>query len=293
MTDTVAVTERPTKATAPGAYTGGFMARLDKDEEEIRQLEAERSREAQPQATDEQANASGEGAEDRPLTAEEQTFKQRYANLRRVEAKLREEKKTLEQKLTEATRNQMGVPASREEVEEWMKEYPQVAGVIRALVEERAHELTQGVQERLSKVEEREVEAEISKAEAKILKAHADFEELKTSKTFHDWVEAQGAWAENIIYEDINPQAMIRLIDLYKLDHPTKKQKNAAKEETAAAASSVRTTTKVEAPAPGKGRTWRESEINKLSSAEYERLEGEIDAAFAEGRVIFDMSAAR
>ena len=72
-----------------------------------------------------------------------------------------------------------------------------------------------------------QTEAERTKAETLIRKSHEDFDDLRASDEFHNWVEEQPKWVQDALYENSDdPASVVRVIDLYKVDKGlTKKQR--------------------------------------------------------------------
>ena len=72
-----------------------------------------------------------------PKNAEERTFKKRYGDLsRHSQEKEREFQKQLDElkgQLEKATKKEIKLPKSEEEIEEWAKEYPDVAAIVETI----------------------------------------------------------------------------------------------------------------------------------------------------------------
>ena len=102
-----------------------------KKEEELEQLMKEQKGEV-------------EEVEEEPASSEEKTFKKRYGDLRRhTQEKEREFQKQLEElksQLDTATRKEMQLPKSDEDLEAWAKEYPDVAAIIETIAAKKAQE---------------------------------------------------------------------------------------------------------------------------------------------------------
>jgi hypothetical protein len=118
---------------------------------------------------------------------------------------------------------------------------------------------------------------------------HGDFDDLRGSDDFHDWAAEQPKWVQDALYENQDdPQSVIRVIDLYKVDNgmDTKGKRKSTKD----AASQVRTkrTTKPDNDNPA-GHL-RESEVQRMSTQEYETKSDEIMEAIRSGKFIYDVS---
>ncbi len=118
---------------------------------------------------------------------------------------------------------------------------------------------------------------------------HGDFDDLRGSDDFHDWAAEQPKWVQDALYENQDdPQSVIRVIDLFKVDKgmDTKGRRQNSKD----AASQVRTkrTTKPDNDNPA-GHL-RESEVQRMSTQEYESKSDEIMEAIRSGKFIYDVS---
>ena len=82
--------------------------------------------------------------EGRTKNAEERTFKKRYGDLRRhSQEKEKEYQKQLDDlkgQLEKATKKEMKLPKSEEDIEEWAKEYPDVAKIVETIAIKKARE---------------------------------------------------------------------------------------------------------------------------------------------------------
>ena len=113
--------------------------RIKKEEAELEQLIKEQKGEAERQA-EESKNTN----EEEPTSAEEKTFKKRYGDLRRhTQEKEREFQKQLDdlkEQLARATKKEMKLPKSDEDLEAWSREYPDVAKIVETIAMKKARE---------------------------------------------------------------------------------------------------------------------------------------------------------
>lgn len=125
-----------------------------------------------------------------PTTPEESTFKKRYSDLRRHSQKQSDELKALKEKVEELSRNATGakLPKSEEEVEAWMKKYPDASAFIDTIARKRAQEMAGSFKQTSEEFEE--LKSEISKERAfnALLKRHPDFDDIRNSEEFNDWI---------------------------------------------------------------------------------------------------------
>jgi hypothetical protein len=222
------------------------------------------------------------------LSAEEKTFKKRYGDLRRFQQEKEREWKAkfaeLEEKLAQAPSGQM--PKTKEQIEAWVKKYPDVAAIVRSLAGHEADQKNKELEKRLKEVEEMSVQVAQEKAHAEILKSHPDFDQIIDTDEFHDWAKTQPKIIQTALYDDIDVRATSRAIDLYKAD---KGIKRSSPDKNAALAVSTRT--RANTPQADESvKWWSESRVSKLSDKEYTDREAEIMEAMRSGKFKYDLS---
>ena len=88
---------------------------------------------------------------------EEKTFKQRYSDIRKhmqeKDKEFKEKLEKLEKQLELATKNELVLPKSEDEVEAWAKQYPDVAGIVEAIADKKAQERAADLDSRLAEIE--------------------------------------------------------------------------------------------------------------------------------------------
>jgi len=263
--------------------------RIKKEEAELEQLIKEHKGEAEKQV-EESENKS----EEEPTSAEEKTFKKRYGDLRRhTQEKEREFQKQLDdlkEQLAKATKKEMKLPKSDEDLEAWANEYPDVAKIVETIAMKKAREQAEQLEARLQKIDEMSVEAKKEKAEAELMRLHPDFDEIRDSDDFHEWAEEQPKWVQDALYENDNDaRSAARAIDLYKADRNIGKKETAKNDKSAAMDVGTKSTkTKVDSTESGK--KIRESDVQKMSAAQYEKQADTIMEAIRTGNFIYDVS---
>ena len=277
------------------SHSNANRRRADKEEKEIEELMQSRQedREEQEQEVVVAEEATKEAAvkeDDKDLTREEKTYKKRYDDLRRHQNKLVEQVKTLEAKVNDPA--SFAAPTTEEELEAWKEKYPDVANIVSTLAKKEAQAMYNAADERLSRLDEIAEQADRAKAEAEIRAIHSDFDELKESDAFHDWVDVQPKWVKDALYVNSDdPASVARVIDLYKADNNiVNKGKKASAKKAAAAIVTKKGRTSVDAD-ESNGRI-TESDVNKMSAAEYEKRSDEIMEAIRGGRFVYDMTGA-
>jgi hypothetical protein len=257
------------------------------EEEELEQLMKEQKGEVEQEA------AEPEEAE--PTNAEERTFKKRYSDLRRHQQQQAEEFKkeieALKSQLSQAAQKEMQLPKSDEDIEEWAKEYPDVAAIVETIAMKKAREQSTALEERMKAIDELQSSATKEKAEAELMRIHPDFGEIRDSDEFHNWAEEQPKWVQDALYDNDNDaRSAARAIDLYKADMGLKDKKEKPKEDKAAA-KSVSTKNSRSKPQQDETSTYiKESEVQRMSAQEYEKHSDEIMEAIRSGKFVYDVS---
>ena len=261
--------------------------RVKKDEEELEQLLKEQKGEVE---TSEEKTQD----EEEPTSAEEKTFKKRYGDLRRhsqdKERQFQKQLDELKEQLGKATKKEMKLPKSDEDIEAWASEYPDVAKIVESIAMKKAKEQSAELESRIQKIDEMSAEATKDKAEAALMQIHPDFNEIRDSDEFHEWAEEQPKWIQDALYENDNDaRAASRAIDLYKSDKGIGKEVKTKSDKSAALEVSTKNTrTKVDATEAGK--KIRESAVQKMSAQQYEKQADTIMEAIRSGNFIYDVS---
>jgi len=280
MADTAIMAEEmqsPKKvAFANRKYTNEDKRKME--EEELEQLMKEQKGEV-------------ESAE--PTNAEEKTFKKRYSDLRRHQQQQAEEFKkeieALKSQLNQATKKEMKLPKSDADIEQWAADYPDVAAIVETIAMKKAREQSSALEERVKVVDEMQYTAKKEKAEAELMRLHPDFNDIRDSDEFHDWAEDQPKWVQDALYDNDNDaRSAARAIDLYKADMGIAKSKPTKDKD---AAKSVSTRNSRSRPQDDESSTYlKESQVQKMSPQQYEKMSDEIMEAIRSGKFIYDVS---
>jgi hypothetical protein len=271
----------------------GFIKR-SANHEKIKQEEEELKQMLEP--SDNNKNTDAEGAEDEdgivPESAEERSFKKRYGDLRRHSQKqqldLQKKIDELQEQLESSTREQIKLPKSEEELEAWVNEYPDVAKIVETIAIKKAREQSAELESRVQKINQMAEEAEKKKAEAQLMKLHPDFDEIREQDEFHEWVEKQPKWVQQALYDnETDAISAARAIDLYKADMGI--SGNRKKDTNKDAARSVMGSKRSQ-PSERNNDVIYESDVERMSSAEYEKKQDLIIAAIRSGKFVYDKS---
>ena len=135
--------------------------RIKKDEEELKRLVKEQQSEIKTEAEEVES-------EEEPTSAEEKTFKKRYGDLRRhtqeKEKQFQKQLDDLKEQLGKATKKEMKLPKSDEDIEAWATEYPDVAKIVETIAMKKAREQSAELETRIQKIDEMSIEAKKDKA---------------------------------------------------------------------------------------------------------------------------------
>ena len=271
--------------------TAGYMSRtrmtnkerIKKDEEELKELV-----EQQGKAVEEKTEEAKPEVE---LSDEEKSFKTRYGDVRRH---LAAKEKEYNAKITELE-DQLGQtkklvpPKSDEDLQAWIDKYPDVAGMVETIADKRAKQMFEKANIQLEELSKAKEEATRSRAENEIREAHPDFDELRDSDQFHNWVEEQPSWVQNALYENTDDApSVVRVLDLFKVDNGL--TRSDTKNKRKAAASLVDRGSKTKVDVLESGSKIKESDIAKMSDTEYEKNAEKITEAHRSGKIIYDLS---
>ena len=244
------------------------------------------------EASEEIANSDDEAtpSTERPENAEERVFKKRYGDLKRhydsTLGKHKDEVRTLRTQLEQSSK-QFVPPKSKDELEAWRKEYPDVYDMVETIAMTKADTRAKEMEDKYQNLQVQQEQISREKAEVELLKAHPDFQDIRSKDEFHEWAAKQDPIIQGCLYENTaNASLAGRAIDLYKMDKGvsklSKKQETAVKNEAAKAVTKTAKATEVEMP---KKKVWSNSEISKMNVREYAKHEKEIDKAVREGRI--------
>ena len=276
--------------------TAGYMSRtrsnykdkIKKDEEELKQLVEEQGKPKEEEKVEEKTEEVKPEVE---LSDEEKSFKTRYGDMRRH---LAAKEKEYNAKIKELE-NQLGQteklvpPKSDEDLQAWVDKYPDVAGMVETIADKRAKQMFERANIQLEELSKAKEEATRSQAENAIREAHSDFDDLRDSDEFHNWVEEQPRWVQNALYENTDDApSVVRVLDLYKVDNGLTRSDR--KNKTKAAASLVDKGSKARVDITESSSKIRESDVQKMSDKDYEKNAEIIHEAIKSGKFVYDIS---
>ena len=224
--------------------------------------------------------------EDRPVGVEDAVFKKRYDDLKRHydETISKHKDEVLKLKKEKEMISSKPIFKSKEELEEWRKDYPDMYDSVMQMTTDATIKTKQEMEEQLLDIKKQQTRLARDKAEVDLAKKHPDFKDIRESSDFHDWASVQDSTVQSRLYDNTdNPYAAARAIDLYKYDRglSTKKVNYDAKKEAAKAVSKTKPS-----ETPSEKKTWKWAEIQKMKPEVYSKFEEEIDKAHKEGRIV-------
>ena len=213
-------------------------------------------------------------------------YKKRYDDLKKhYDNKLNEFRLREEELINQVNQPEYKAPKTEEELEKFKRDYPDVYEVVETVAHMQSESKAKVLEERLSKLQQREQELIQKDAEKRLMEKHPDFEDIRNSDDFHAWAKEQPDSIQTWIYSNANDADLAsRALDLFKKDfgiEPTKTKSSSKPTKSAADMVSTKTTT-VE---PKQEKIWSEREIAAMSMDEFDKYEEEISNAMQEGRI--------
>jgi len=217
-------------------------------------------------------------------------YKKRYDDLKKhYDNKLNEFKSREQELIEEATQNRTDykAPKSPEELEEFKNNYPDVYEVVETVAHMQSETKAKVLEERLSKLQERETQLIRQDAEKRLMERHSDFEDIRNSDDFHEWAKGQHSSIQAWVYDNNNDADLAsRALDLFKkdigMDVPTTKSSSKKPTKQSAADMVSTKTTSIE---PTQEKVWSLREIEAMSVQEFDKHEVAISDAMQEGRI--------
>ncbi len=244
------------------------------------------------EASEEIASLDGKAtpSTERPENAEDRVFKKRYDDLKRhydsTLGKHKDEVRTLRTQLEQSSK-QFIPPKSKDELESWRKEYPDVYEMVETIAMSKADSRAKEMETKYQNLQVQQEEIAKEKAEVELLKLHPDFNDLRSKDDFHEWAAKQDPVIQDWLYENTSNASLAgRALDLYKMDRGlgkySKKEEQTAKKEAAKVVSKTKKAEASEAPTK---KVWSNAAIAKMSVREYAKHEEDIDKAVRDGRI--------
>lgn len=276
------------------------MSRYKKDHSqddlELNELEAEQKAEIEKRSF-----------ENLPTTnEEEETWKKRHGDLRSHaqkkendyiakirEAELREE--ALRRQLDEAVKDNIKLPniSSKEEAEAWVREYPDLAKVLRYLAKETNEDMRSSINSTKEELDRLRAERQMEEAKTVLSKLHPDWSTVINSEAFAEWIEGRSDAYKRAIYQELDPHNAADVIDVFKVQVLGKKKDK--KDENRRAAEVVTKPTPSNPPSGDNETAYSESLIERMDRKDpkwFEKNEEKIMESVRKGTFVYDLSGA-
>ena len=216
-------------------------------------------------------------------------YKKRYDDLKKhYDSKLNEFKSREQELIVEATQNRTDykAPKSPEELEEFKNNYPDVYEVVETVAHMQSETKAKVLEERLSKLQERETQLIRQDAEKTLMDRHPDFEDIRNSDDFHGWAKEQHSSIQAWVYDNNDDASLAsRALDLFKKDFGIEATtKSSSKKPTRQSAADM-VSTKTTSVEPNQQKVWSLKEIEAMSVAEFDKFETEISDAMQNGLI--------
>jgi len=216
-------------------------------------------------------------------------YKKRYDDLKKhYDSKLNEFKSREQELIVEATQNRTDykAPKSPEELEEFKNNYPDVYEVVETVAHMQSESKAKVLEERLSKLQERETQLIRQDAEKTLMDRHPDFEDIRNSDDFHGWAKEQHSSIQAWVYDNNDDASLAsRALDLFKKDFGIETTtKSSSKKPTRQSAADM-VSTKTTSVEPNQQKVWSLKEIEAMSVAEFDKFETEISDAMQNGLI--------
>ena len=264
-------------------YRGKYRDEVYQDDDEETVVAEDPSDEATPAETQSFAE---------PQEGSDTDYKKRYDDLKRHYDSKLDEWKRERQELAEAQQagrdsglSASELPKNPDELEDFKRKYPDVYAIVETVSSLQAESKLKTLKEEVETLKGKEKDLIVQSAFQQLTNAHPDFLELKTDEKFLMWLDEQPESISDGIYKNnTDAKWAIRVVDLYKADNGIAKKRKTKDVDPAAAV--TKTAAKDVVGEAGKDKKiWKASEIGRLKPWEFEKIESEIDAARAEGRI--------
>jgi hypothetical protein len=226
-------------------------------------------------------------SEEAPSQAEVD-YKKRYDDLKKHydqtvaenKQKSEQEKAVVKAEVNPSTKKTLRTP---EELAQFKEDYPDLYDTMSSVSDLQSAAANKDLQERLDALSAQADKVNQREAAAILREKHPDFDTIKDSDAFHSWAKEQPEEVQNWIYKNTtNPDLASKALSYYKADTGYKASSSTNKSNSSAA---DMVSSKTQGATDTTKKIWTTSEIDKLSAAQYEKLEDELDLAASEGRV--------
>ena len=115
----------------------------------------------------------------------------------------------------ESSTKQFVPPKSKEELEAWRKEYPDVYDMVETIAMNKATTQTADLENKYKDLKLQQEQIAKEKAEVELLKVHPDFNDLRQQDDFHTWAEQQDPTIQGWLYENTSNSKLAARLLIY------------------------------------------------------------------------------
>ena len=218
-------------------------------------------------------------------------YKKRYDDLKRYyDRKLGEwnsKENDLKTQLRE-NRPKYIPPKSKEELDSFKKDYPDIYGVVETVSHLQSENQMQTLQEEVDSLKKQNSALAQREAQLELARIHPDYNNIKESDDFHNWADSQPMEIKSWIYQNNSDGKLAaRAVDLYKKDRGLgldKKTETRPVQKNEGADLLVKTSEQVQIPQTNES-VYSRDDIAKMSDEEFMQYEKDIVKAQREGRI--------
>lgn len=201
--------------------------------------------------------------------------------------------KELQDKNAQLTRSAR-LPATAEQVTDWMENYPEIVKVVKGLIDREAENIESRTNEQIQTLERDLDHARQDTNLARLRALVPTFDKLKNDENFHKWLGKKPGAYQALVYEqNEDVEAAAEVFNAY-VSYAKKRSKSASKEENSELVRPTAQAPQLSEDDHGGKKIWRESDLNEMLRADpkfwTDELEQEIDVARMEGRFVQDVT---
>ena len=194
------------------AFAKGELTKFHREQREKKATAAtEQTDTDASEETAEKSETKATPIAERPAKAEDRVFKKRYDDLKKhYDSTINKHKEELQSLRTqlESSTTQFVPPKSKEELEAWRKEYPDVYDMVETIAMNKATTRTAELEDKYKNLQLQQQQIAKEKAEVELLKLHPDFSEIRQKDDFHEWASKQDPVIQSWLYENTSNSSL-------------------------------------------------------------------------------------
>ena len=183
------------------------------------------------------------------------------------------------------------IPTSEEEITAWKEQYPEAYRMVRTLIGHDSSARIEALEQELALIRNERADVEQEAAFAKLKVLVPDIEEVQADDAFWAWLETRPRFKDTV-ENTLDIEATADIINIFKGMRKDTKPKAKRTNTNEEAAQTVRRNPMMQQPLTNSTYTFAESQIKAMSSKEYDEKEEAILKAYAENKVLLDITGA-